>query len=133
MIQLRKVVFRNNLKDNNLILSIKNKSAIENLIQKECPDIILNRIKVLINGSLLHPDNAILINAYFPYLIERLASEVNAKLIHISTDCVFSGKKGIIQKRMFVMLMTTMIRTKVWARGSTKKILRSEHQFSVRN
>ena len=35
-----------------------------------------------------------MINAYFPHLLKRLSDEVGAKLIHISTDCVFSGKKG---------------------------------------
>ena len=58
------------------------------------PDIILNCIGVLIKGSKEHPDNAILINAWFPHLLKKLSDEVGAKLIHISTDCVFSGKKG---------------------------------------
>ena len=58
------------------------------------PEIIINCVGILIKGSIEHPDNAILINAYFPHLLKRLSDEVGAKLIHISTDCVFSGKKG---------------------------------------
>lgn len=27
-------------------------------------------------------------------MLKKLADEVGAKLIHVSTDCVFSGKKG---------------------------------------
>lgn len=88
------VVFRNKLTDDSLILDITNKLATEQLIRDICPDIILNCIGILIKGSQLHPDNAIYINAYFPHLLERLATEINAKLVHISTDCVFSGKKG---------------------------------------
>lgn len=88
------VVFKNKLTDDSIVLDITDKLATEKLIREIKPDIILNCIGVLIKGSQLYPDNAIYINAYFPHLVERLAAEVNAKLIHISTDCVFSGKKG---------------------------------------
>jgi len=88
------VTFRNKLTEDSLVIDITDKSVIESLIRKVKPDIILNCIGVLIKGSQLYPDNAIFINAYFPHLLERLAAEINAKLIHISTDCVFSGQKG---------------------------------------
>jgi len=92
--EITNVVFRNKLTDDSILLDITDKLAIEQLIIEKKPDIILNCIGVLIKGSQLFPDNAILINAYFPHLLERLAAEINAKLIHISTDCVFSGLKG---------------------------------------
>ena len=41
-----------------------------------------------------HPDDAIFLNAYFPHLLKKISDEIDAKLIHISTDCVFSGEKG---------------------------------------
>lgn len=34
------------------------------------------------------------INALFPHQLSNLCAMVKARLIHISTDCVFSGKKG---------------------------------------
>lgn len=92
--EITNVVFRNKLNDDSIVLDITNKLATEKLVREVKPDIILNCIGVLIKGSQLYPDNAIYINAYFPHLLERLAAEVNAKLIHISTDCVFSGMKG---------------------------------------
>jgi len=92
--EIANVVFRNKLTNDDILLDITDKSATEQLIRNMCPDIILNCVGVLIKDSKLHPDNAIYINAYFPHLLERLAAEVNARLIHISTDCVFSGKKG---------------------------------------
>lgn len=36
----------------------------------------------------------IIVNALFPHQIQKLCDEVDAKLIHISSDCVFSGLKG---------------------------------------
>lgn len=34
------------------------------------------------------------INAIFPHLLARLCREHDARLVHLGTDCVFSGKKG---------------------------------------
>lgn len=88
------VVFRNKLTADSIVLDVTDIHATEELIKTVKPDIIVNCIGILIKGSRQHPDNAIYINAYFPHLLERLSSEIDAKLIHISTDCVFSGKKG---------------------------------------
>lgn len=88
------VVFRNKLTDDSIIVDVANQDEVASLVKEIKPDIILNCIGVLIKGSSKRPDNAILINAYFPHLLKRLADEVGGKLIHISTDCVFSGEKG---------------------------------------
>lgn len=34
------------------------------------------------------------INALFPHRLALLCKEISARMIHLSTDCVFSGKKG---------------------------------------
>ncbi len=45
-------------------------------------------------SSHLNPDKAIYVNSFFPNYLSKLAKENSAKVIHLSTDCVFSGKKG---------------------------------------
>lgn len=92
--EISNVVFRNKLTEDSIVLDITDKNAVEALVFEHQPDIILNNIGILIKGSKSHPDNAILINAYFPHLLKRLSDQVGAKLVHVSTDCVFSGKKG---------------------------------------
>ncbi len=92
--EITNVVFRNKLTEDSIIVDVTDKNAVAQLIKNQNPDIIINCIGILIKGSKDHPDNAILINAYFPHLLKKLADEVGSKLIHISTDCVFSGKKG---------------------------------------
>lgn len=87
-------VYRKKLTDDSIVLDVTDKNAVEKIVKEINPDIIINCIGVLVKGSKEHPDNAILLNAYFPHLLKRLSDDVNAKLIHISTDCVFSGKKG---------------------------------------
>lgn len=88
------IVFRTPLNEESIVVDVTNRDAVAEIVYREQPEIIINCIGVLIKGSKEHPDNAILINAYFPHLLKKMADEVNAKLVHISTDCVFSGKKG---------------------------------------
>lgn len=92
--EMHNVVFRNKLTEDSIVLDVTDKEAVASTIKQENPDIIINCIGILIKGSKDYPDNAIYINAYFPHLLKKLSDEVGAKLIHISTDCVFSGKKG---------------------------------------
>lgn len=88
------VVYRTPLTKDSIVIDVNNRDAVVEVVHRVKPEIIINCIGVLIKGSKEYPDNAILINAYFPHLLKRLSDKVGAKLIHISTDCVFSGKKG---------------------------------------
>lgn len=55
------------------------------------PQYIVNAIGELISGSIKRPVNACYLNGLLPHLLDEIAVEVGSKLIHISTDCVFSG------------------------------------------
>jgi len=66
---------------------------IKTIIQVK-PDVIVNCMGILIAEANRNPEQAVFLNAYMPYRLKRMADEIQAKLIHISTDCVFSGKKG---------------------------------------
>ena len=59
------------------------------------PDIVVNcvgLVKQLANAD--DPLQALPINALLPYRLVALCQATGARLVHISTDCVFSGKKG---------------------------------------
>lgn len=88
------VVYRTKLTEDSIVVDVTDCNVVARVIDRAKPEIIINCIGVLIRGSKEYPDNAILINAYFPHLLKKLADNVGAKLIHISTDCVFSGNKG---------------------------------------
>lgn len=75
-------------------LNVYNIAALNKIIADFKPDFVINCIGVLINGSQNSPDNAVFANSYLPHYLSRLSFENNFKLIHISTDCVFSGKEG---------------------------------------
>ncbi|MDC0005081.1 SDR family oxidoreductase [Gammaproteobacteria bacterium] len=86
--------YRNKLQEDTIIVDARN---IEHFCQKiidVSPNFIINCIGVLINGANADPANAIFINSYMPHQLEKVADDIGAKLIHISTDCVFSGDKN---------------------------------------
>jgi dTDP-4-dehydrorhamnose reductase len=58
------------------------------------PDIIINCVGVLVGASSKDVGNAAYINSYLPHRLKRYCDLSDSKLIHISTDCVFSGTKG---------------------------------------
>lgn len=88
------VVYRTKLTEDSIVVDVTDRNIVTELVNSVKPEIIINCIGVLIKGSKKYPDNAILINAYFPHFLKKLADYIGAKLIHISTDCVFSGKRG---------------------------------------
>src|SRR5690606_2383031 len=88
------LVYRNKLHANSLVCDVTDKNKLAKVIKHVNPDIIVNCIVVLIKGSTHNPANAIYINAYLPHELASLAQEVKAGVIHVSTDCVFSGNKG---------------------------------------
>jgi len=79
---------------NNFECDVTNFDSLFEILKKLNPDYIINCIGVLIKGSLKDPSNAILINALLPHKLVQFSKAINAKLIHISTDCVFDGLKG---------------------------------------
>ena len=80
--------------DSSLLLDVTDKLAVECYIISEKPDIIINCVGILIKGSISDPSNAIYINSFLPHQLSKLLRQWGGRLIHISTDCVFSGKKG---------------------------------------
>ncbi|QXU41671.1 SDR family oxidoreductase [Pedobacter sp. D749] len=57
-------------------------------------DYIVNCIGILNKDAEDNPSKAIWFNSYFPHYLEEVTKKNNTKIIHISTDCVFSGKRG---------------------------------------
>ena len=79
---------------NNFECDVTNLNSLFKIIKDINPDYIINCIGVLIKGSIQDTSNAILINALLPHKLAQFSKAINAKFIHISTDCVFDGSKG---------------------------------------
>ena len=75
------------------IIDVQDFEKIKIYIDEIKPDYIINCIGILINESKKNLKKAIYLNALFPHLLDDLSFKLNYKLIHISTDCVYSGNK----------------------------------------
>lgn len=77
-------------------LDVYDTTRLAQIIEQEKPNVVINCIGILIRGSKSNPSNAIYVNAYFPHKLSEITHSLlpNSKVIHISTDCVFSGNEG---------------------------------------
>lgn len=83
--------------DNQLISNVdieQNDSVMQTFIRIR-PDLVINCVGLIkqLNDA-EDPLQAIPINALLPHRLARLCDLANARLVHMSTDCVFSGEKG---------------------------------------
>ena len=68
--------------------------ALESYLEEESPDVVINCVGVLVSRSSNDVSSAILANSYLPNFLSALGATLGFTLVHISTDCVFSGKHG---------------------------------------
>ena len=63
------------------------------------PDFVINCVGVIKQSEAIsNALEVIELNASFPHRLSLLCEQNNARLIHISTDCVFSGLRGMYQE-----------------------------------
>jgi dTDP-4-dehydrorhamnose reductase len=68
---------------------------IRSLIRRIGPAYVINAIGIVKQrDEARQPIPSILINSLFPHQLAEACRERSTKLIHLSTDCVFSGNKG---------------------------------------
>jgi dTDP-4-dehydrorhamnose reductase len=87
--------------DETIIADAMDKDTVQKLLEEERPDVVINCIGILISASKNKPDIAIYLNSYFPHQLEMLGKKLDFKIIHMSTDCVFSGNKGQYSEKDF--------------------------------
>lgn len=59
------------------------------------PDVVVNCVGIIKQvEEAQNPVISLKVNALFPHLLAEFCRTVDTRLIHISTDCVFSGSKG---------------------------------------
>lgn len=75
-------------------LNVENENALIDYFIEKKPHFVVNCIGILIDESKDDPEKAILINALLPKKLSRVGRSLGFKLLHISSDCVFTGKDG---------------------------------------
>lgn len=82
------------LNKNDILIKLEDNNLLKKNILKFKPNIIINCIRLLIEESEENPALAVYYNSFIPHFLEFIGKLRNIKIIHLSTDCVFSGKKG---------------------------------------
>ena len=76
-------------------IDVLDQISVKNAIAKFKPNIVINAVGIIKQlPSARMPLEAIPANALFPHQLSLMCEEHGSKLIHFSTDCVFSGERG---------------------------------------
>nr|WP_255475277.1 SDR family oxidoreductase [Herbaspirillum sp. CAH-3] len=76
-------------------IDVENPDSLARLFAQTAPDVVINcvgLVKQLADAD--DPLAAIPINALLPHRLARLCELAGARLVHVSTDCVFAGDRG---------------------------------------
>lgn len=76
-------------------IDLINFQTISNQLNKINPDIVVNACGITIRrGIETLKSNSIILNSALPHFLNEWVTSNNKRLIHFSTDCVFTGAKG---------------------------------------
>ena len=68
--------------------------GLSRIIREEKFDAVINCIGILNQFAESNKALATYLNAYLPHFLADVTKDTDTQIIHMSTDCVFSGKKG---------------------------------------
>lgn len=92
--EVSNLAHRKKLNESTQLLDVTNFTEFEAFLNKKHYDVIINCIGILNQYAYEFKDKAILLNSYLPHFLEKKYRSGGTKIIHLSTDCVFSGKSG---------------------------------------
>ena len=76
-------------------IDVENVDILGSLLAKVKPNIVINCIGVIKQlEQANNPLYVVPVNILLPHRLSHMCDLINARLIHLSSDCVFSGKKG---------------------------------------
>ncbi|MCM0647435.1 sugar nucleotide-binding protein [Clostridium swellfunianum] len=85
---------RKRINEKTVVMDVTNFNLLSKYLDETNPNFIINCVGVLNQFAEENKANAILLNGYLPHFLEEKYKNSTTKIIHISTDCVFSGKEG---------------------------------------
>ncbi|UJF35793.1 dTDP-4-dehydrorhamnose reductase family protein [Paenibacillus hexagrammi] len=75
-------------------MDFTNTEALKSALDRIRPHVVINAAGILNEQASRKRTESIYVNSLLPHLLTDMASIYGFRLLHISTDCVFSGKKG---------------------------------------
>lgn len=78
----------------NIKKDITDFESLKKIITEGKYDAIINTIGILNQNAEDNKSSAIILNSYLPHFLCDITKNMETRIIHMSTDCVFSGKTG---------------------------------------
>lgn len=72
----------------------KNVEFVKDIVNLGNYDVVVNAIGVLNQNAENQKADAVFLNGYLPHYLADITKHMKTQIIHMSTDCVFSGKTG---------------------------------------
>lgn len=85
----------------NIIGDVKCLDKLQEIIVTGDYDYIINCIGSLNQFAEQNKDNAVFLNSFLPHWLIKTTANLTTRIIHMSTDCVFSGNSGGYTERAF--------------------------------
>lgn len=77
-------------------IDVRDPNAVELAIAEARPDVVVNAAGIVKQRSEAQDlQLSLAVNAVFPHQLAAVCRAAGARLIHLSTDCVFSGRRGM--------------------------------------
>jgi dTDP-4-dehydrorhamnose reductase len=83
-----------NRESQGIVLDVTNVAEVLAAIKKIRPDVVINAAGILNKDAERSVYDAIKVNSLFPHQLVEFGKLYDYRVIHISTDCVFSGERG---------------------------------------
>jgi len=92
--------FLSSEKENLIVgLDVSNFDSVANLLSHIKPDVVINCIGVVKQSEQMDDMlDVVSLNSMLPHRLSMLCDLVGSRLIHVSTDCVFTGKNGMYKE-----------------------------------
>lgn len=78
----------------NIVGDITDFTFLERIIKDGNYDAVINAIGILNKNADDNKSFAVLLNSYLPHYLSDITRDLKTRIIHMSTDCVFSGQAG---------------------------------------
>lgn len=85
---------RNALDKNTVLMDVLDQENLKEILNAKNYDAVINCIGMLVKQSEDRKDLAVYLNTYLPHFLENHFAKSKTKVIHLSTDCVFSGNNA---------------------------------------
>jgi len=107
----------------NMQLMVENLPELQGIVEEGNFEAIINCIGILNENAEKEKDVAVFLNSYLPHYLSKITQNTKTKILHMSTDCVFSGDEGNYQEDSFKDGTTFYDRTKALGELNDEKNL----------